>query len=379
MPNYLFTPEQAARSSLAALRYLSVLPRTVRQDFSQEFVGGRGQTVNVRGPVTVDHAARVYTKANRTNRDGISFDNLTQAIYPVKLEDQAYSAVRLPDDFATFSIESMEQQVLAPQCEAVYEAVVDPLVSVMQGISPDSTIANVKADGSNVREALIDARRVLNARKVPLANRTIAVGPGIEAAILSDSQLQKVNESGSDGLLREATIARLFGFDIVSDPRLGDYYGVAYNADAFAHVTRPAMNPAGAPRSATVSQDGFALRWTQAYDAVQLEDQSVVDTFVGAAILDPNRAVSFALELVGSTIAITDDTETIGIGDTFRLEVKDASGTVIPNRLIAWTTSNAARATVDADGVVTGVATGSAATITATFQAKTDTAAITVS
>ena len=67
------------------------------------------------------------------------------------------------------------------------------------------------------------------------------------------------------------------------------------------------------------------------------------------------------------------------VGDKFRLEVKDSDGVVIPNRLITWTTGNAGRATVDADGVVTGVATGSAATITATFQTKTDTASITVS
>ena len=44
----LWTAEQAARSTLAALRWLTALPRTVRQDFSQEFVAGRGQTINVR-------------------------------------------------------------------------------------------------------------------------------------------------------------------------------------------------------------------------------------------------------------------------------------------------------------------------------------------
>jgi len=376
--NSLYTPTQAARSTLAALRYLSVLPRTVRQDFSGDFVSGGGQTVNVKGPVTVG-AARTYTKANRTARDAISFDDLGQVSYPVKLEDQVYSAVRLPDDFATFTLQSLEQQVLAPQAQSVYQGIINPLVATMQGVSPDDSIPAVAADGSNIRAVLIGLRRVLNARKVPMENRTVAVGPGLEAAILSDPNLQKVNESGSDGLLREATIGKLFGFTVVADYNLSDYYGVAYNADAFALVTRPSANPAGAAKSATVAQDGFALRWLQHYNPLQLEDQSVVDTFVGSAILDPERAVSFAAALSGSTIAITDDTETIAAGETFQLEVKDSAGTVIPNRLIAWTTSNAARATVDADGVVTGVATGTAATITATFQTKTDTASITVS
>jgi hypothetical protein len=374
----LYTPEQAARSTLAALRYLSVLPRTVRQDFSQEFVPGRGTTVNVKGPITVGEA-RTYTQAARAARTAITFDDLDQVTYPVTLEDQVYKAVRLPDDFATFTLEQLEQEVLKPQAESVVKGVTNPLLTVMQGVSPDSAVPAVAANGSNARAVLIALRRVLNSREVPVDGRFVAVGPGIEAAILNDEVLQKANEAGTDAMLRMATIGNLFGFTIVADPLLPDYYGVAYNRDAFAHVTRPSRNPEGAAKSATIAQDGFALRWLQHYNPQQLEDQSVVDTFVGAMILDPERAVSFSAALEGTTITITDDSQTIAIGEEFALEVKDSAGTVIPNRLIAWTTSNAGRATVSADGVVTGVATGTAATITATFQTKTDTASIVVS
>lgn len=380
MAHDLYTPEQAARSTLAALRYLSVLPRTVRQDFSEEFVPGRGQTVNVKGPITVGEA-RTYTPAARAARTAITFDDLDQTTYPVVLEDQVYKAVRLPDDFATFTLQQLEREVLRPQAESVYRGVVNPLLSAMQGVSPVATtsVPLVAADGSNARKVLIALRRVLNSREVPADGRFVAVGPGIEAAILNDELLQKANESGTDGMLRKAIIGDLFGFTIVADPLLPDYYGVAYNRDAFAHVTRPSRNPEGAAKSATIAQDGFALRWLQHYNPTQLEDQSVVDTFVGAQVLDAERAVSFGLDLQGSTITITDDSETIAVGATFTLEVTDSAGTVIPNRLITWTTSNAARATVSADGVVTGVASGSAATITASFDGVTDTAAITVS
>ncbi|HBD4848242.1 TPA: hypothetical protein KJY76_004306, partial [Shigella flexneri] len=47
--------------------------------------------------------------------------------------------------------------------------------------------------------------------------------------------------------------------------------------------------------SASVAQDGYALRWIQHYNPLQLEDQSVVDTFFGATTLDANRAVSVEL------------------------------------------------------------------------------------
>lgn len=394
MANTLYTPEQAARSTLAALRYLTTLPRTVRQDFSAEFVPGVGNVVNIRNPISAG-TARTYTEANRTARDAIVFDDLSQSTIPVTITDQVYKAVRLPDDFATFDLVSLEQQVLRPQAESVVDGVTAPLLTEMNDVATDGSIDTLTA--TNALDVLIQARAVLNARKVPMTDRYVALSPEAESAFLQLDQLQKVNESGSDGVLRDATIGRLMGFTIVVDPNitgatgevqtvtisgsptggtftltlsgqttgdiafnaaasavqsalealstvgagnvtvdgvaggpytvtfdpsLGDVaqmtadgagltggttpavavatttggqdgYGLAYHRDAFAHVTRPSRPPEGAAKSATVAQDGFALRWLQHYNPLQLEDQSVVDTFVGAETLDATRAVSF--------------------------------------------------------------------------------------
>ncbi|QKS17311.1 hypothetical protein HUN59_14810 [Curtobacterium sp. Csp2] len=290
----LYTPQQAARATLASLRYLTLLPRTVRQDFSQEFVAGVGQTVNVLGPVTAGKA-KVYTKANRTARDSIQFNDLDQKWFPVTLENQVYNAVRLPDDFATFTLKDLTTQVLIPQAESVVDELAAPLVAQMVAIGTDAAIPKVKADGTNFRAALIAARQVLNQRNVPAANRTFAVGSNMEAAALNDVLLQRVNESGSSDVLRDATIGQLFGFTIVADPTLPADFGIGYHKDAFAHVTRPSRQPEGAAKSATVAQDGYSLRWIQHYNPLQLEDQSVVDTFYGATTLDAVRAVSASM------------------------------------------------------------------------------------
>ena len=296
MANVLYTPQQAARSTLAALRYLTVLPRTVRQDFSQEFVAGRGRTVDIALPVSVG-SSRTYSDANRTARDAIVFDDIAQATTPVTMDTQVYKAVRLPDDFATFTLTSMEQQVLRPQAESVVDGVTAPLLTVMNAVATAPTTGAGKvpallADGSNAAAVIIAMRAALNAKKVPFTDRFLALTPAAEAAILSLPQFQKVNEFGSDGVLREATLGRLFGFTILTDPGLTK--SIAYHRDAFAHVTRPSREPQGAAYSATVSQEGFALRWIQHYNPLQLEDQSVVDTFVGAKTLDANRATAIA-------------------------------------------------------------------------------------
>ena len=297
MAHTLFTPEQAAQATLTDLRYLSVIPRTVRLDFSDEFVAGRGQTVNVLAPVTVGDA-RVYTKAQRDARDEIVFDDLDQTWFPVTLEDQIYKGVRLPDDFATFTLKDANSQVFIPMAKSVVDGLAAPLVTQMSAIGNDATnpIDDVAADGSNILKVLIQANQVLNQRKIPREGRTLAVGTEVEAAILGLPQLQKVNESGDSGdLLRNASIGRLFGFNIVVAPELASNFAVAYHKDAFALVTRPSRQPQGAAWSGIASQDGFALRILQHYNPKQLEDQVVVDTFYGATTLDAERAVSFTV------------------------------------------------------------------------------------
>ena len=290
MAHTLFTAEQAARSTLAALRWLTTLPRTVRQDFSQEFVAGRGQTINVRKPITAG-AARTYTAANRAARDAIVFDDVTETWVPVTMDTQVYKALRVPDDFATFTLESVERQLLVPAAESVVDELTAPLVYEMEAIASDTGL-EIAADGANALAVVTKARRILNDRKVPFADRYFAVGTGVAEHLLNLDQLTKVNEAGTDGALREGIIGRLRGFTVIEDPALADDFGVAYHRDAFAHVTRPSRQPEGAAMSATIAQDGFALRWLMHYNPLQLEDQSVVDTFVGAATLDANRAVS---------------------------------------------------------------------------------------
>lgn len=296
MANILWTPDQAARSTLAALRWLTTIPRTVRQDFSGEFVAGRGQTVNVRKPVSAG-VAHTYTSVERAARTAITFNELTETWVPVVMDTQVYNAIRLPDDFATFNLESLERQVLVPQAESVVDEVTAPLIDEMEAVASAAGL-EIALNGANALAVVTKARRVLNARKVPFADRFLAIGSGIAELLLGLDQLTKVNESGSDGALREGIIGRLRGFTVLEDPALADDFGVAYHRDAFAHVTRPSRQPEGAAKSATVAQDGFALRWIQHYNPTQLEDQSVVDTFVGATTLDATRAVSITHALV---------------------------------------------------------------------------------
>jgi hypothetical protein len=81
-----------------------------------------------------------------------------------------------------------------------------------------------------------------------------------------------------------------------------------------------------------------------------------------------------------ATVTVTPNPADVHVGDTLRLTatLKDASGSVLSGRTTTWTSSATDRATVDADGLVTGVAEGEAS-ITAASEGKTGTTTTRVS
>ncbi len=81
-----------------------------------------------------------------------------------------------------------------------------------------------------------------------------------------------------------------------------------------------------------------------------------------------------------ATVAVSPATATVTVGRTMPLTAttKDASGNVLTGRVVTWSSSDTALATVSATGVVTGVAAGGPVAIAATSEGRSSTATITV-
>src|SRR3989441_6285178 len=81
-----------------------------------------------------------------------------------------------------------------------------------------------------------------------------------------------------------------------------------------------------------------------------------------------------------ASVTISPSAPNIYVGGTLQLTatLKDASGNLLGGRTVSWMTSSGAVATVSASGLVTGLAVGTA-TITATSEGQSGTAAVTVS
>src|SRR5206468_435945 len=80
-----------------------------------------------------------------------------------------------------------------------------------------------------------------------------------------------------------------------------------------------------------------------------------------------------------ASVAVSPATASRQVGQSVKLAAtpQDAGGTALTGRVVTWGSSNPAVATVNGSGLVTGMAAGPA-TITATSEGKSGTAAITV-
>ena len=166
MANFATPAMKVTKSSVAALRYLSALPRTINRDAESGYEAGYGSTVNVPMPVKATAATR--TKAQRAARNAISYTDLTRQYVPVELADQIYSAVRLPSDWYTWTLQSFEDEVAKPTAEAVVDELPKKLAALMTTITAsqagdasaagvpytDAKALKLKSDSSNVLEVV---------------------------------------------------------------------------------------------------------------------------------------------------------------------------------------------------------------------------------
>ena len=121
---------------------------------------------------------------------------------------------------------------------------------------------------------------------------------------------------------------------------------------------------------ATVSGTGLVTGVAAGSGSVIATSESKADT---AAV----TVTSAALPVASVTISPASATVFVGLTSQLTATLRDANGTVLNGRTVTWASSNSAVETVSGNGLVTGVATGSAG-VMATSEGKADTAAITV-
>ena len=282
----------AGRVSALAIPLLSrqlVLPMTVARISGGEYAGDNGDTVTVRVPVP--GAAR-----NRADDNGgITYDDISEASVTVQLE-HLYHATRVSDEELSLELVDFATQVTAIQVDAVARGAEDTLATVMNDVVADDGAV----DPLELEEAILEARESLTKNDVPAGDRYIAHGPEVTTALLAIDKFVRVNESGDDGALRDATVGRLYGFTFVESNALDANSAVAYHRTGFAMANRAPVAPRGANDTATATAGGLSLRQIFQYASDVLSDASVLSTFAGSNVVDADRVYKFELAASGT-------------------------------------------------------------------------------
>jgi uncharacterized protein YjdB len=136
----------------------------------------------------------------------------------------------------------------------------------------------------------------------------------------------------------------------------------------------PAMLPPNVPESSLQLYTASGSSWVLVPgSSVNTATHTVSGSTTHFSTYAPIGVVSVA------QVVLTPTPQPVIVGSTVQLSAQtlDASGGTLQGRTVAWTSSDAAKATVSQSGLVTAVAVGSA-TITATSEGKTASATVTV-
>lgn len=286
MPNTFNTQENVAgkiaSTALGLLLPDMVLARTVNRDYEAEYAGGVGNVVNVKRPLALTANDRAYGATG-----AITVSTITEpAVQPVTIAKQIYSAVTVTDEDLNMEIEDFGRQVLLPQTTAVAYACEKAVADEIAAIAGTGLTW-----GSDYIAAFADARKALRNMGVPAQNLVAAVGTDVAAALLKSDLLRRNDASGDSDALRNATIGRLMGFDVIESNLLPAGAGYFYHRDAFTLVVRAPRVPEGVTFGQSVASNGFALRWIRDYDPTVLADRSIVSTFIGTETMSLTKQV----------------------------------------------------------------------------------------
>lgn len=322
MPSTFLKPTQIVSAGLGILERDLTLGRLVWTNPISNFAGALNDTVSIRLPAYTDARSRALRSgASRTR------DKLAEHKVDVSLDTDIYKDIRITDEELTLDIANFGAQVLNPVMAAVARKVEDAIVAEMQGATYAVTLPTYDYSDNSpgaanydpaapLKKIALPARKALNDARVPFDGRYLVVGSGIEQAILGSDNLLRVDASGSDSALRDATIGRLAGFEVVTSPALNPDEAYAFHRSAFVMCAAAPVVPTGAPYGANGSFGGYAMRTVRVMDSATIEDILAVDAWIGSSIVADEGTLdaqgrfipSSAVTGAGVTIASSDNT-----------------------------------------------------------------------
>lgn len=294
MANVTIKAEHVVDAAELSLSREIVLPKLCWTDLTREdFVGAKDDTVTLRLPAI----ASATTRALRSTAD-VTFSELTEYAIDVTLTDDVSVDLKASLVEQTLDLIPFSQRFVVPATKAQALGVENVIAAEFDAAIPLDTVTWTGAAGT-LKAALIEASKVLNVGNVPRTNRTCLVGSNSYAEFLdyASTVTGMVSSTIADTAVQEATIGRLFGFNVVTSNAIDPDAVYAFNPYAIAYIGIAPVIPAGAVDGAQGSTDGIGFSIIQDYDPVKRSDRLSVQTYVGAKSTEINGVNPFLVRI----------------------------------------------------------------------------------
>lgn len=283
MANVTIKAEHVVDAAELSLSREIVLPKLVWSDLTREdFVGAKDDTVTLRLP----GVATATIRALRSTAD-VTFNELTETPVDVTLAHDVSVDLKASLVEQTLDLIPFSQRFVVPATKAQAIGVEDVIADAFDDANPLDTIT---WDGSagGVKAALIAASKALNVGNVSRTGRSVLVGANAYAEVLdyASTVTGMVSSTLADNAIQEATIGRLFGFNVVTSNAVDEDAFFAFAPYAIAYIGLAPTIPAGAVDGAQGSTDGIGFSIIQDYDPVKRSDRLSVQTYVGATSVE---------------------------------------------------------------------------------------------
>ncbi len=203
MANSIITIKEIARCALPRLIENLVFPNLIYKDFSNDFVNGKGDKIQVRKPV-------VLSAGEFDEESGVSPQDIKESSVEVALDKLATVDVEFSALQSATSIDDLTRMFIEPAAAALAQKINSDGLELYKDICNTALVAGTTP---STLEDLSQVRKVMNGDKIPVSPRCAVWDTEADAKFTTIPAIVNAEKSGSTDALREGSIGKIFGLD----------------------------------------------------------------------------------------------------------------------------------------------------------------------
>jgi len=203
MANEFITVKEIARQVLPRLIENLVFPNLIHKDFSDEYVTGKGATIQVKKPVIL--TAKEFNESEGTSAQDVKEESVDVTLDKLATVDVEFGAIQ-----RATNVDDLNRLFLEPAAVALAEKINSDGLFLYKDIP--YAVGKAGTTPSTLKD-IADTRKMLNTNKVPVAGRVAVWDPEADANFTTIDAIVNAEKSGSTAALREGSIGRVFGLD----------------------------------------------------------------------------------------------------------------------------------------------------------------------